>query len=70
MRCDGSKVTRAREALGLSGEAVARTAGVSRTVIERMERDAEVFDESIRIVAKVLGLSFACLRQSDDIPND
>jgi ribosome-binding protein aMBF1 (putative translation factor) len=70
MRCEGSKVVQAREALGLSREAVAHTAGVSRSVIERMEGGAQVFDDSVRVVAEVLGLSFVELTQFDDIPND
>ena len=66
MRCDGDKVVRAREAQGLSREDVARRAGVSNSVVERMERGVSVNDESVQAVAAALGIVFDALRHSDE----
>ena len=59
MRCDGGKVTQAREICGLSQQKAAHKAGVHRTVIERMERGGPVFCVSIRLIAEVLGVPHA-----------
>jgi ribosome-binding protein aMBF1 (putative translation factor) len=57
MRCNGPMVERARRFQGLSREDVAHAAGVSVSVVERMERGRPVFDDSVMVVAAVLQIS-------------
>ena len=66
MRCDRDKVVQAREAQGLSPLEMARRAGVSRNVIERMERGASVNDQSVQAVAAALGIVPNTLQHPDE----
>jgi transcriptional regulator with XRE-family HTH domain len=56
MRCDRNKVVQPREAQGLSPREMAGRAGISRNVIERMERGASVNDQSAQAVAAAPGI--------------
>ena len=68
MRCDGLKVTVVREALRLSRAETACLAGVSISVIERMECGAPVYDESVAAVAVVLGMQVPAVGHPDETP--
>jgi transcriptional regulator with XRE-family HTH domain len=66
MRCDRNKLVQAREAEGLSPREMAGRAGVSRNVIDSMERGASVNDQSVQAVAAALGIVPNALQHPDE----
>jgi MoaA/NifB/PqqE/SkfB family radical SAM enzyme/DNA-binding XRE family transcriptional regulator len=67
MRCDGAKIAKIRETLGLSQQEVASRANLSHSAVARIERGLLVFTPSVQEVASVLGLSLRDMQRRDDV---
>jgi len=53
----GRKISRIRELRGMKQEVLAAELGISQQAISRIEQSAEVEDESLQKIAKVLGVT-------------
>lgn len=53
----GRKISRIRELRGIKQEVLARDLGISQQAISKIEQSAEVEDEALEKIAKVLGVT-------------
>ena len=62
----GRKISRIRELRGMKQEAIAAELGISQQAVSKIEQSAEVEEDALEKIAKVLGVSVSVIKNFDD----
>jgi transcriptional regulator with XRE-family HTH domain len=62
----GRKISRIRELRGMKQEALATELGISQQAVSKIEQSAEVEDNALEKIAKILGVNVSTIKSFDE----